>query len=1192
MARSSPRAVLVLPIVEKRTPVDPDRTLFRPGSVSKLVTWTAAMQLVEQGKLDLDKDINAYLDFKIPEYDGKPITLRQLMTHTAGFEEAVKDIIFTDPAHLLPLGDYLKRWTPTRVFEPGTTPAYSNWATALTGYIVERVSGETFDDYCDKHIFAPLGMTNSTMRQPLPAALAGQMASGYKPGQEAGKFEIIGPAPAGSLSATGTDMAKFMLAHLDHGKGLLSPEAAAQMQNAPLDKFNPVSLLPPLNRMRLGFFETNINGREVIGHLGDTEFFHTSLHLLMKEGVGIYFSFNSGGREGQVQTLRWSLFEDFADRYFPASTAAEARPDGKTAAEHAAMMAGNWQVSRTAWSNPIAVLQLIGQTKVAVGPKGGLLIPELLGANKLPREWEEIAPFVWREKGGHDLLAAKVENGKVVRWSFGLLAPFMVFDRVPAHRSSGWIMPAASVSLGVLLLTVLFWPIALVRAAQVPRDVPARRHRAARLQVDALGIVARADRPRGLGGDDRGAVRQSRKPLGYLRRIAVGAANRRRDRLHRRRRDCGMERLVDLARWASLDGEGLEHADRGFFGRSAVRGIHLQPRLDDGELLMSGLKFDVAVETLRLAQPFRISGYCFETADVVYVTLDDGTHRGRGEASGVYYMRRRPRAHDEGAGGGEGAIEAGPTRQELREILPPGGARAAVDAALWELEALRAGTTAWRLAGLTSVHPVRTTFTVSADTVEAMTARAVKYAGAKAIKVKLTGEVDLDLARVRAIRAARPDVWLGVDANQGYSIGKLPALVRGLCEQRVLLLEQPLPRGREADLEGFDSPIPIAADESVLSLEELPRAVGRFDVVNIKLDKCGGLTEGLMMAEEARRLGLGVMVGTMVGTSLATAPAFILAQLCDRRSRRSDLPGERPLAGRRLPRRQICLPATKCGVRRAPSPHDEREDLVRPSARPDRPVPHEHVGAVLLLRHARAAGLLHDQAAADGAGTSSFIYGIYTGCAYFTPIIGGVIADRWLGKKRAIIIGGSVMALGHFMMAFEPLFYVALATIALGNGLFLPSLPSQINDLYERGDPRAGRAYNVYYVGVNIGGFLAPLICGTLGETLRLALGLRCRGRGDGDRPRDLSLGPAISARSRRSCRAPRNPPRLREDMARDTLLLLFGVGLAVTVFRSAYEQVGNTVALWADTGVDKHGGSLLDPDDLVHGDSIRCASC
>jgi L-alanine-DL-glutamate epimerase-like enolase superfamily enzyme len=292
------------------------------------------------------------------------------------------------------------------------------------------------------------------------------------------------------------------------------------------------------------------------------------------------------------------------------------------------------------------------------------------------------------------------------------------------------------------------------------------------------------------------------------------------------------------------------------------------------------LKLTVDVDTLRLAEPFRISGHVFETADVVYVTLSDGLHRGRGEAAGVYYMRDDVAHMTKALQDARPKIEAGPTRQELRDILPPGGARAAVDAALWELEALRSGTTAWRLAGLNSVRPVRTTLTVSADTVEAMTARAKRYIGAKAIKVKLTGELDLDLARVRSIRAARPDVWLGVDANQGYSLAKLPALIRGLCEQRVLLLEQPLPRDREADLQGFESVIPIAADESVLSLAEIPRAVGRFDVINIKLDKCGGLTEGLMMAEEARRLGLEVMVGTMIGSSLATAPAFILAQQC------------------------------------------------------------------------------------------------------------------------------------------------------------------------------------------------------------------------------------------------------------------------------------------------------------------------
>jgi len=295
---------------------------------------------------------------------------------------------------------------------------------------------------------------------------------------------------------------------------------------------------------------------------------------------------------------------------------------------------------------------------------------------------------------------------------------------------------------------------------------------------------------------------------------------------------------------------------------------------------MSRLTLDVVVETLRLAQPFRISGHVFETADVVVVTLGEGRHRGRGEASGVYYMNDDLANMTRALEGARSAIEAGPTRQELRHVLPPGGARAAVDAALWELEAARAGTSAWRLAGLASVRPVRTTLTVSADTPEAMAARATGYQSAKAIKVKLTGELELDLARVRAVRVARPDVWLGVDANQGYSIGQLAELVRGLATHRVLLLEQPVQRGREADLQDFNSVIPMAADESVLSLEELPRAIGRFDVINIKLDKCGGLTEGLMMAEEAQRLGFDVMVGTMIGTSLATAPAFILAQRC------------------------------------------------------------------------------------------------------------------------------------------------------------------------------------------------------------------------------------------------------------------------------------------------------------------------
>ena len=214
-----------------------------------------------------------------------------------------------------------------------------------------------------------------------------------------------------------------------------------------------------------------------------------------------------------------------------------------------------------------------------------------------------------------------------------------------------------------------------------------------------------------------------------------------------------------------------------------------------------------------------------------------------------------------------------------------------------------------------------------------------------------------------------------------------------------------------------------------------------------------------------------------------------------------------------------------------------------------------------------------------GQQTSSFIYGTYTAFAYFTPIIGGVIADRWLGKRRAVIIGASVMAAGHFMMAFEPLFYAALATIALGNGFFLPSLPSQINDLYKADDPRRGWAYNVYYVGINIGGFLAPLICGTLGEFYGWHYGFGAAGIG-------MLLGLLIYLWGGRYLppEAPRRrpaedaPEESRTQKLGRTYLLLLGIGLAVTVFRGAYEQVGNTVALWADVGVDRNTGIFTIP--------------
>jgi POT family proton-dependent oligopeptide transporter len=218
-----------------------------------------------------------------------------------------------------------------------------------------------------------------------------------------------------------------------------------------------------------------------------------------------------------------------------------------------------------------------------------------------------------------------------------------------------------------------------------------------------------------------------------------------------------------------------------------------------------------------------------------------------------------------------------------------------------------------------------------------------------------------------------------------------------------------------------------------------------------------------------------------------------------------------------------------------------------------------------------------------GQEKASFIYGTYTAMAYFTPILGGVIADRWLGKRRAVIIGGSIMAAGHFMMAFEPSFYFALATIALGNGLFLPSLPSQINDLYRADDPRRSWAYNVYYVGINLGGFLAPLVCGTLGEFYGWNWGFGAAGVGMLMGLVVYTLGGKYLPEQARVARAAvpaaaLAPAAARAHDYRSTLALLFAIGVAVTVFRGAYEQVGNTVALWADSGVNRTTSLLTIP--------------
>lgn len=296
--------------------------------------------------------------------------------------------------------------------------------------------------------------------------------------------------------------------------------------------------------------------------------------------------------------------------------------------------------------------------------------------------------------------------------------------------------------------------------------------------------------------------------------------------------------------------------------------------------MMTSTILSTRLERWRFKYSFRISGYEWTDCDVGYVEVARNGMRGLGECAGVYYKKDTPQHSIDEADSVREQIAQGLDRESLQALLPPGGARNAIDCALWDLEAKERSRPVWQLAGVPEPRPLLTTYTIGSDTPEKMAERAREFADARALKLKLTGtESDGDC--VRAVRAVRPDVWLGVDANQGFSREKLGELMPVLLETGVKVIEQPFPLDRDADMDGLNSPIPVAADESAQTADDLPKLVGRFDIVNIKLDKCGGLTPGLTMARRARELGFKVMIGNMGGTSLAMAPAFIVGQLCD-----------------------------------------------------------------------------------------------------------------------------------------------------------------------------------------------------------------------------------------------------------------------------------------------------------------------
>ena len=291
------------------------------------------------------------------------------------------------------------------------------------------------------------------------------------------------------------------------------------------------------------------------------------------------------------------------------------------------------------------------------------------------------------------------------------------------------------------------------------------------------------------------------------------------------------------------------------------------------------MDFSIHITDWELTQPFRIAGMRWTTSRCLVVQLNQDGFIGRGEAQGVYYLDETADSIFAQAHKAAAEIRKGITREDLQTLLPPGGARNAIDCALWDLECKKSGKTIWQLTGI-EPKPVTTVFTIGLeDTPKAMAAKAAAAIDAPLLKIKLDGHLPYE--KLAAIRAARPDAELVVDANQGWSFELLQEVIPKCVDLNLGMIEQPLARGDDAMLEGFKSPITLVADESCLHSGELETAARRYSMINIKQDKTGGLTEALRLARMAKEKGCKLMVGNMVGTSLSMAPSFVVAQLCD-----------------------------------------------------------------------------------------------------------------------------------------------------------------------------------------------------------------------------------------------------------------------------------------------------------------------
>jgi len=439
-----------------KKPIDPNATIFRLASISKLFTWVAVMQLEEQGKLDLDTDINQYLDFQIRPAFGRSITIRNLMTHTGGFEETVRDIILVNgkqPANQVPgLRDFLMQNQPRRLFPPGIVPGYSNYGVGLGSYIVQRISGQPFEQYVADHIFTPLGMTHSTFYQPPPKDLESLPSEGYRnnTSRDPVGFEIFNPVGAGGVSSTATDMCRFGLALLNGGEldghRILKPETLAQMYKP---QFRASDQLPAFG---MGFYETWRNDLRWIGHEGDLIAFHSLFFLERSQKLILFVSFNSAGGAGKA---RPELVQMFTDRYFPSNSPQKFIAMSQ---EDLQSVEGTYQSTRRADSTKTRLINLLSQRTASIDKEGVLQIGDIKDLRGHTIQWKPVAKDLFQQVDGQRrLFAIRDGNGKVIRLAYDF--PGVQAERIRWYDIAGFVYAlcgASVVILGAVILASLY----------------------------------------------------------------------------------------------------------------------------------------------------------------------------------------------------------------------------------------------------------------------------------------------------------------------------------------------------------------------------------------------------------------------------------------------------------------------------------------------------------------------------------------------------------------------------------------------------------------------------------------------------------------------------------------------------------------------------------------------------------------